>query len=464
MPTASENRHNPLFPLSERNLSIVIFTLFSTWFISFPYEGTILYALAQRFSLDVQPMILGVIIVHMIGLFSCGLYIKNIRAAKRLMLFTNILFVLGSCVFFFVPSVLWYLALFAISFFSGSWIASWGFYLKKSSPKRQRVKTVSFVLIVSAVLMIFINVLTTHISAYLGLGIDVLFLISTAALSFRLPDPQEKAPPPANKSIKMSSNLKKVFVFLCLFIVGITINSGLMFQVVNPAFAEIQWFTSWYWAVPYILAILVLRNNLHKLNRSYVLYTAIAMMGLSFIAFIALDRSVTSYLIVNTLLLSACGIYDLFWWSLLGELLELKENPVVIFGTGLAANVFGVLLGELIALCVPADQIFLIALTIVCITFVMLPPLHLYLNKYIFSVLFSETLHRQSDRGANIPLIENLTERENQIVACLLKGLTYKMIADELYLSENTVKTHIKNIYSKLEVKNKSELIRKVSE
>ena len=167
---------------------------------------------------------------------------------------------------------------------------------------------------------------------------------------------------------------------------------------------------------------------------------------------------------MNTLLLSACGIYDLFWWSLLGELLELKENPVMIFGTGLAANVFGVLLGELIALCVPSDQIVLIALTIVCITFVMLPPLHLYLNKYIFSVLFSETLYRQSNSATDILLIENLTERENQIVACLLKGLTYKMIANELYLSENTIKTHIKNIYSKLEIKNKSDLIRKLSE
>lgn len=459
-----ERNQERLFPLNERNLSVIIFTLFSTWLISFPYEGTILYALAQCFSLDVQPMVLGVIIVHMIGLFSCGLYIKNIRAAKHLMLYANILFVLCSCVFFFAPSVLWYIALFVIAFFSGNWIASWGFYLKKSSPKKQRVKTVSFVLIVSAAIMILINMIATYISVYLGLGIDVLILISISVLSLQLPEPKEYAPKPANKSIKMSSDLKKVFVFLCLFIAVITINSGLMFQVVNPAFAGIQWFTSWYWAVPYILAILVLRNNLHKINRSYVLYTAIAMMGLSFIAFIALDRSVTSYLIVNTLLLSACGIYDLFWWSLLGELLELKENPVMIFGTGLAANVFGVLLGELIALCVPSDQIVLIALTIVCITFVMLPPLHLYLNKYIFSVLFSETLYRQSNSATDILLIENLTERENQIVACLLKGLTYKMIANELYLSENTIKTHIKNIYSKLEIKNKSELIRKLSE
>jgi DNA-binding CsgD family transcriptional regulator len=53
---------------------------------------------------------------------------------------------------------------------------------------------------------------------------------------------------------------------------------------------------------------------------------------------------------------------------------------------------------------------------------------------------------------------DTLTEREKQIAALLLKGRTSKLIAAELYLSENTVKTHIKNIYSKLGIKSKSEL------
>lgn len=53
-----------------------------------------------------------------------------------------------------------------------------------------------------------------------------------------------------------------------------------------------------------------------------------------------------------------------------------------------------------------------------------------------------------------------LTEREKEIMVLLLKGRTYKMIADELFLSENTVKTHIKNIYSKFNIQSKSELIK----
>ncbi len=52
-----------------------------------------------------------------------------------------------------------------------------------------------------------------------------------------------------------------------------------------------------------------------------------------------------------------------------------------------------------------------------------------------------------------------LTQREREIAALLLKGRTYKMIAGELFLSENTVKTHIKNIYFKLNIKSKTELV-----
>jgi DNA-binding NarL/FixJ family response regulator len=59
----------------------------------------------------------------------------------------------------------------------------------------------------------------------------------------------------------------------------------------------------------------------------------------------------------------------------------------------------------------------------------------------------------------NFKMTGVLTERECEIAALLLRGRTYKMVANELYLSENTVKTHIKNIYSKLNIRSKAELV-----
>ena len=54
------------------------------------------------------------------------------------------------------------------------------------------------------------------------------------------------------------------------------------------------------------------------------------------------------------------------------------------------------------------------------------------------------------------------TPRENGVVNELLKGLTYKEIAIDLGISPTTVNDHLKNVYFKMGVRTKSELIAKV--
>lgn len=56
---------------------------------------------------------------------------------------------------------------------------------------------------------------------------------------------------------------------------------------------------------------------------------------------------------------------------------------------------------------------------------------------------------------------EQLTSKEKQIVTALTEGLSYKLIADKLLVSIDTVRFHIKNIYRKLHINSKSELISK---
>ncbi len=58
----------------------------------------------------------------------------------------------------------------------------------------------------------------------------------------------------------------------------------------------------------------------------------------------------------------------------------------------------------------------------------------------------------------NLPL----TKRERQIAASLLQGLTRQEVADSLYISEDTVKSHISHIYRKLKVRSRVELARLV--
>ncbi len=57
-----------------------------------------------------------------------------------------------------------------------------------------------------------------------------------------------------------------------------------------------------------------------------------------------------------------------------------------------------------------------------------------------------------------------LTDREKEIVRCIARGLKNKEIGDQLFISEKTVKTHINNIFRKLEVENRLQAVNKVYE
>lgn len=56
---------------------------------------------------------------------------------------------------------------------------------------------------------------------------------------------------------------------------------------------------------------------------------------------------------------------------------------------------------------------------------------------------------------------ENLSEREQQVLDLLAKGLMYKEIADKLEISYETVHTYIRRIYEKLRVRTRTEAVAK---
>lgn len=55
------------------------------------------------------------------------------------------------------------------------------------------------------------------------------------------------------------------------------------------------------------------------------------------------------------------------------------------------------------------------------------------------------------------PSLNSLTRREVEVLQCLVHGACNKEIADHLIISENTVKTHIRRILAKLNLRNRTE-------
>jgi len=60
--------------------------------------------------------------------------------------------------------------------------------------------------------------------------------------------------------------------------------------------------------------------------------------------------------------------------------------------------------------------------------------------------------------------IYSLTKREGEILQYICQGKTNEDIAEELFISKNTVKSHIRHLYEKLDVKNRHDVIRKIQQ
>jgi len=466
-------KRKELFLGSERLLSVVVFGLFFSWVMAIPYEGQIMHSLGERYGIDLHTLIYCAMLAHGIGLFVCGFFLKSIRNAKKLLCFGNLVCIFATGILFLLPSFIWYIALVIASFMSGLTVSAWAYFYRNGTQFHLRLKTGADALILSNILMILLNITSIHLSPYYALCLCGILLFGSLMLSHRLPS-EEHTP----KEKHTVLNLKKPMLFLCIFVVLSTIDGGLMFQVINPTYAHLTSLSSWYWTVPYVVALIVVRNLPQYANKMYFLFIAIAMAGLAFLAYWVLPVSIISYLVVDTLLLGACGIFNLFWWSILGSMLSLSNNPAKILGIGLSSNVLGVLMGGVFGRNInegllDSSLMITVAMAIILLLVVLLPPLYNSLSKVLGGCGYLEnTPPAPADSSENlnatdpIPAIygfDTLSAREQEVAGLLLKGYTYRAIATELHISENTVKTYVKNVYSKLEVQNRTELIQRMN-
>lgn len=78
------------------------------------------------------------------------------------------------------------------------------------------------------------------------------------------------------------------------------------------------------------------------------------------------------------------------------------------------------------------------------------------LSPEITAQVFNVMRRAQSARSRDL-----VSGRELEVLRCLARGLTTSQIAAQLFISENTVKTHIRHVLEKMEVNNRAEAVAK---
>jgi DNA-binding NarL/FixJ family response regulator len=81
------------------------------------------------------------------------------------------------------------------------------------------------------------------------------------------------------------------------------------------------------------------------------------------------------------------------------------------------------------------------------------------INRVLSGQTYFDRMNDFVNPAGKEPNNHKLSEREIEVIGLVAEGLTSKEIAQRLFISEHTVKTHRKNIFRKLEVKHTDELI-----
>ncbi len=93
-----------------------------------------------------------------------------------------------------------------------------------------------------------------------------------------------------------------------------------------------------------------------------------------------------------------------------------------------------------------------------------LQPLPAELAKTLAATYNLNKVKPQKNQLSSIPnLIEPLTKREAQVMSLVQQGLSNKEIAEQLFISLNTLKVHIRNLYGKMGVENRTQALLKMN-
>ncbi len=167
---------------------------------------------------------------------------------------------------------------------------------------------------------------------------------------------------------------------------------------------------------------------------------------------------------------SAWDLLVLFTWLTVADIARhAQANPALVFGVSWAFYTAPFAVGSVVASALAAADVDIATTTVLMFALALVGTFCLELRdqdtKWIFAELSGERAsapqdHRSIDeRCKSIAARRGLTPRELEVMQMLCKGRTKSYIAETLYLTENTVRSHTKHIYTKLDVHSKQELM-----
>ena len=437
--------------------------LFFGWLLSFPLYGPALHELSPPGQGNEASLSLTFTFSHALAFFAGAVLFKRPAAWKKVMAWSLSGSIPVNVIIWFVrPEFRLYgMALLGVT--AAMYILGWCCSFTAVTDKGDRVRLMALIIIAANLIFQLLKTLAPLLSplslpavltAPLVIALALLYWGSgLASGSAALPPPSQGRPP------------LPVILLSALFIFGLYLNSGFMYKVMYPALIAFDSFSAFYRYIPYVLVLVPMLVFAKKLQLSFMIYLGVSLLGLAFVAFALLNHDLSRFYLTETMIQAAYALLDLFCWVLLAEIAVIYGYPARIFGFGLGAMLAGIFCGDVIGgrLLFLSESYRLVtalfAASAIFLAILIIP----WLNERVLKQIRPEPPGGFKDDPlavirSRIAGGRELTAREEEIIGLLLMGLSNREIAGRLFISENTLKTHLKHIYQKVGVNRKREL------
>lgn len=351
-----------------------------------------------------------------------------------------------------------------------SWVAmAWSTFYSRIGV-RQALACVCGMLVVSSITKVFYDALAQGIPGAIALAalpIASILCLMSARRAQHAAD-QGNGSATSRQIVFDRGNigvLKNIFLSVAIIVLGVAMSMSLVRDVFGLPLA--YRLTSQGATVAIALAILVgaYRRPDQADDAVRLWFTAVLVIASGLAAGILLGVPLghLSSAIFTTAQMLAIG----FMWYVLADVAQRSDMPAdTVFGLGWGAlfsipMAAGLALPRALPLGLDAVSLAVVVLWMLLVALAFMrqhqsPELRLFAG---FAPSLSKGEDRQVERLTNIAKRFELTGREADVMGLYAQGRSRAFISSALVISENTVRDHLKNIYRKLGVHNKQELI-----
>lgn len=440
------------------------------WLLSFPLYGPVAFKMEEVATNQPFSLVTVFALFHGLAYLVGALIFQNKHKALGFMQGGIVLAFCVNLLMLFGPKqILWLPSMALLGIASSVFTLGWAKHYARSSDLIRKQKTMAMIIIVANLIFVVFN----HLSQVLNFQELLVFglIPLMAAMFFALyPEAVDEI---AHASLTVVQPIpKKLLVVFVLFIFALNLNGGFLYGNMMPLLSQKMPALTQYRFIPYILALVVLIWLTGRFPLEHLIYLGVSFLGLSFVSYALLYEVPFGAAFTAILAESAFAMLDLFLWTVLGLLSYLYGTPYLIFGTVLWANVTSVLVGNgigqyLTQTIYPKKYTALLAGGIIFATFSIMPWIlgKIRSSEKMLEASANPLLATQKEKTTGERLATqvlpgmSLTPKELEILELILSGRTNQEIADRLFISINTLKTHLRHIYGKFGVNQKRQLV-----